>query len=205
MDYIHATNYNALLTRKCTCGGNGEMLCDFVADFVVRCSKCHLSTHAYVSPEAAATHWNSGDDIMQKPLDILIDDLDSNLQGEIVAIWLDEDCAWITQQCCDFGEAIIEYTDKLLIVEHHGGAISIDHCNGYNPKVYNERISPRSGEKIQFDHAVVTEGRQVIRLEFRWHDTWLTIAALENTLVISRDITPWGEFFSSADGDYSLK
>lgn len=190
MDYTHVDDYNQLLTRKCSCGGNAEMLCDFVADFVVRCSKCHLSTHAYVSPEAAATHWNSGNDIMQKPLNILIDDLDSNLQGEIVAIWLDDDRTWITQQRCDFGAAIIEYTDKLLIIEHHDGTISIDHCSGYNPKVYIECISPRSGEKIQFDHAVVTEGRKVIRLEFRWHDMRLTIAALENTLVISRDITP---------------
>ena len=46
--------FNHLLTRKCSCGGEPEMIVDFVADFEVRCSKCHLSTHAYIKPEDAA-------------------------------------------------------------------------------------------------------------------------------------------------------
>jgi len=38
MDHNHCDMYNHLLTRTCRCGGNAEMLIDFVDDFVVRCS-----------------------------------------------------------------------------------------------------------------------------------------------------------------------
>ena len=47
--YHHADFYNNQIKRKCTCGGAPEMLCDFVGDFIVRCKKCHISTHAYIT------------------------------------------------------------------------------------------------------------------------------------------------------------
>ena len=33
MDFNHCDMFNHLLTRKCSCGGDPEMLIDFVADF----------------------------------------------------------------------------------------------------------------------------------------------------------------------------
>ena len=204
MDYIHANIYNDLLTRKCACGGTGKMLCDFVADFVVRCSNCHLSTHAYIGPENAAAHWNTADDIMPDPLEILLDDINGNLQGDVIAIRLCDDREFLAQQSCDFTAAVIEYADKLFHIEADSDCISIDRCSDYNPKFYCEIISPKAGEKIIFDHTIVTKDKQIKRLEFRWNDTYLTIAALENTLVISRDIVPYGEVSPSIDGDYPL-
>ncbi len=41
MDYCYSPAYDDLLTRRCRCGGAGEMLIDNVTDFVVRCSSCH--------------------------------------------------------------------------------------------------------------------------------------------------------------------
>jgi len=190
MDYVHAKSYNDLLTRKCTCGGTGEMLCDFVADFVVRCSSCHLSTHAYIEPEHAAAHWNAADDIMSNPLNILLDDINGNLHGEVIAIRLRDDCEYLTQQSCAFSAAVIEYADKLFMIEADGNYISIDDICGYNKEIYCKIIFPNVGDKILFDYAVVTKNDQIKRLEFRWNDTYLTISALKNTLVISRDIVP---------------
>lgn len=190
MDYVHVKNYNDLLTRKCTCGGNGEMLCDFVADFVVRCSRCHLSTHAYIELENAAAHWNAADDIMSDPLNILLDDINGNLHGEVIAIRLRDDCEYLTQQSCVFSAAVIEYADKLFMIEADGNYISIDDICSYNKEIYYKIIFPNIGDKILFDYAVVTKNDQIKRLEFRWNDTYLTISALKNTLVISRDIVP---------------
>ena len=48
------------LTRKCACGGEGELLLDFVSDFVVRCKNCKKSTWANMIALDAIEEWNSG-------------------------------------------------------------------------------------------------------------------------------------------------
>lgn len=48
------------LARKCACGGNGELLLDFVSDYVVRCNKCKMSTHAHMIAVEAIKEWNDG-------------------------------------------------------------------------------------------------------------------------------------------------
>ena len=108
MDFNHCDMYNHLLTRKCSCGGDPEMLIDFVADFEVRCSKYHRSTHAYIGPENAAKHRNDGDDIMEEPLHIFWDNPEGYLQGEVVAIHISDDCfCGISHQSCDFEELVL--------------------------------------------------------------------------------------------------
>ena len=205
MDYVHANYYNDLLTRKCTCGGAGEMLCDFVDDFVVRCSRCHISTHAYIGPENAAAHWNTADDLMPSPLDILLDDVNGNLCGEIVSIRLSDDYEFLTQQSCDCYAAVIEYTDKLFMIEAEENCISINRINGCSSSLYCKIISPKAGERILFANAVVEDNMQIRRLDFRWNETYLTISALGSILVISRDIVPYGELSPAVDGDHPLR
>ena len=48
------------LTSKCTCGGEGELLLDFVSDYVVRCKNCKKSTWAEMVAEDAIKEWNAG-------------------------------------------------------------------------------------------------------------------------------------------------
>lgn len=101
IDFNHRDVYNHLLTRTCICGGKAEMIVDSAADFEARCSMCHLSTHAYRKPEAAAAHWNNSDDIMDSPLHIFWDDPEAYLEGEIAAIYIsDEGFSKISQQGC---------------------------------------------------------------------------------------------------------
>jgi hypothetical protein len=153
MDFNHCDMYNHLLTRKCTCGGDPEMIIDFVADFEVRCSKCHLSTHAYIKPEDAVKHWNDGDDIMEKPLHIFWDDPEGYLQGEVVAIHISDDVFWgISHRSCDFVEAVFEYKDKMYSIEHESsgedGSINIGSLSSFNPEVYRHIVKPADGETI---------------------------------------------------------
>ncbi|MBO7292408.1 MAG: hypothetical protein J6V07_00560, partial [Clostridia bacterium] len=48
------------LTRKCPCGGDGELLLDFASDYVVRCQSCKRSTWAEMVAENAIKEWNEG-------------------------------------------------------------------------------------------------------------------------------------------------
>ena len=204
MDFNHCDMYNHLLLRKCSCGGEPEMIIDFVDDFEARCSKCHRSTHAYMRPEDAAKHWNDGDDIMEKPLHIFWDDPQGYLQGEVVAIHIaDDEFDPITQQSINFMEAIIEYTDKKLCVEHDHGTIDIGRISSFNPEIYRYVIRPASGETIKFD-SIVSANRNVVRLEYRWNKSWLFITTELDNLVIARDIVPFDEVSPSIDGEYPL-
>lgn len=49
------------ITRKCSCGGEGELLLDFVSDYVVRCKSCGKSTRAELYAIRAIEDWNQGD------------------------------------------------------------------------------------------------------------------------------------------------
>lgn len=57
-NYLHVFGCEHLLNRKCQCGGTGELLLDFVSDYVVRCNKCHISTDAKQSATQAIDSWN---------------------------------------------------------------------------------------------------------------------------------------------------
>ncbi len=49
------------LKKKCPhCDGDGEILLDFVSDYVVRCKKCKHSTYAGMNLIDAITDWNNG-------------------------------------------------------------------------------------------------------------------------------------------------
>ena len=204
MDFNHCDVYNHLLTRKCSCGGDPEMIIDFVDNFEARCSRCHRSTHTYMKPEDAAKHWNDGDDIMDRPLNIFWDDPKRHLQGEVVAIHIaDDEFEPVTQQSINFGEAIIEYTDKKLRIEHDNGTINIGRISSFNPDQYRYTIRPSNGETIKFDNIILEDDR-VVRLEYRWNDSWLSIVAEQHNLVIAKDIVPYGEESPSIDGEYPL-
>lgn len=50
------------LKQKCPhCGGTGEILLDFVKDYVVRCKNCKRSTYAGMNLIDAITDWNNGE------------------------------------------------------------------------------------------------------------------------------------------------
>lgn len=59
--YNYVFGLDRLLTRKCDCGGTGEVLLDFVSDYVVRCNKCKKSTYAEMMVANAIEKWNSGE------------------------------------------------------------------------------------------------------------------------------------------------
>lgn len=59
--YNHVYGVERLLTRKCDCGGTGEVFLDFVADYVVSCNACKKSTWAGMNAIDAIDDWNKGE------------------------------------------------------------------------------------------------------------------------------------------------
>lgn len=58
--YNHVLGSERHLKRICDCGGEGELLLDFVSDYVVGCKKCKKSTWAQMIAQNAIDEWNSG-------------------------------------------------------------------------------------------------------------------------------------------------
>ena len=60
--YNYVLGCRRYLKSKCPhCGGDGEILLDFVDDYVVRCKQCKKSTIANMELRFAIEDWNDGD------------------------------------------------------------------------------------------------------------------------------------------------
>ena len=60
--YNYVFGLDRFLEKKCPiCGGDGEILLDFVSDFVVRCKQCKKSTYAEMEVRHAIENWNNGE------------------------------------------------------------------------------------------------------------------------------------------------
>ena len=58
--YHRVLGSERFLTGKCNCGGEGELLLDFVSDYVVRCRRCKHSTYAKMIAIEAIEEWKAG-------------------------------------------------------------------------------------------------------------------------------------------------
>lgn len=59
--FNHMFGFERLIKRRCDCGGEGELLIDFVSDYVVRCKACKKSTWAGMNVQDAIDDWNNGE------------------------------------------------------------------------------------------------------------------------------------------------
>lgn len=60
--FNNVLGFYRFIKSKCPlCGGDGEILLDFVYDYVVRCKSCKKSTCAEMQLRHAIEHWNNGE------------------------------------------------------------------------------------------------------------------------------------------------
>ena len=60
--YNNILGFDRFISSKCPiCGGDGEILLDFVCDYVVRCKSCKKSTFAEMQIRHAIENWNNGE------------------------------------------------------------------------------------------------------------------------------------------------
>ena len=59
--YLRVFGAERHITQKCACGGEGELLLDFIDDYVVKCKHCNKSTYAEINANSAIENWNNGE------------------------------------------------------------------------------------------------------------------------------------------------
>ena len=60
--YNYVFGFDRFIKAKCPlCGGDGEILLDFVSDYVVRCKQCKKSAYAEMQIRHAIENWNKGE------------------------------------------------------------------------------------------------------------------------------------------------
>lgn len=59
--YIPIPCFERHIERKCSCGGQGQVMLDRVDDFFVRCEKCHRATWSQWHLPSVIEEWNNGD------------------------------------------------------------------------------------------------------------------------------------------------
>jgi hypothetical protein len=180
-----------LITRKCTCGGNGELFIDFVSDYLVRCNKCHLSTFANQCACDAIEEWNDGSDLIEfadlpeeqfwhvcdRPAEyIVIDDHFQRLANDTV-------------RC----NSLIVNIDgqKFMITSRYAGNGKNDFCfetlSSFDPEMWPLKIDATMNSPILFLKKEINSDRGSSLL-FSIGDRFLTISAEKTCLIISPDM-----------------
>ncbi len=164
--------------RTCRCGGRPELILDFVQDFEVRCQSCHTSTMAYMKMADAIRAWESGETPVK--MDLLIDDVEGALSGELEYVVIDNDWDFrmLSKQSCEGSSVTLKFMDKpyLLWLE---GPYSLDmlkviDCDPENGK----KLTPPEGTSASL-LGIQYLGRYPRALKYRWGDRYLYISAGE--------------------------
>ena len=192
MPFHHVDGLAEQIKRKCRCGGDPEMISDFVDDFVVRCKKCHISTMAFMKPEQAIEHWEQ-EDTVPPPLDLIIDDVDGSLAGEVRFMAVSkEDAVQYNAQSCDCPEIIITMRDRTFSAEHeeHGedGAIGLDELYPITDTSHYHIVAPPSEGVFEFIKARFAEDGTVEGLKYRYGDGYVFIFASEYDLILTKSV-----------------
>ena len=144
---------NHLLTRKCTCGGEGEIVIDFVHDYAVRCKKCHTSTWASMCLIDAILDWNAWEIPIQ--LDTGEEDLIAQLAKEPVSfIDVSTEGFWLAKaSLCDAESVMVVFSDCAYNITSQCTAdgnydFSVSKYSSYNKNRFGMRITSWEGKDI---------------------------------------------------------
>ena len=152
--YSRVYGLERLITRKCTCGGTGEIIIDFVSDFGIRCNKCHLGTYANQCVCDAINEWNDGSGLIEigeypeeefrtfchEPVEFIVLRRSYGLQ--------ENDSLRCDSIIAQFGD------HRFKIYARYVGSGKYDFCfekiSGFNPKFWPEKISAKKNGPISF-------------------------------------------------------
>lgn len=186
------------LTRTCDCGGEGEILMDFVGDYLVRCKSCHKSTWAEMCLIDAIDSWNRG----EPPIEL---DTDAEMFAALAAkepiryIDVAKRGFWyVDDNLCDADDVMVVFADCAYRIscvrtgeDQYDFAFSC--CGDYNAEFYGERITAWEAEEIRcLGFETDEDGRG---LRFAVDDAWLLVTPRDMSLMVG--FTCWdteGEF-----------
>lgn len=167
--YIPIKGYERYIHRKCSCGGNAELMFDHVADFFIRCTKCHQATWATFVIEEVINDWDQG--LIEATINTPEEDFQKYIDQPIKYIDLSEDAHCYDDNLYECESIVIAIGDTFFGVESQ--RIDADRFgfvfqeySGYSGESWPLRVSPKSGESISFIRKEEEEAMyQVLRLQ----------------------------------------
>ena len=169
--------------RTCRCGGRPELIMDFVQDFEVRCRSCHVCTMAYMNREDAIRAWENGETAGKT--DLLIDDVEGALSGELEYILIDndEDFRMLSKESCETESVLLKFKgDPKPLCLEGPYALEMSKIKQYNPASY-KKLTPSEGTSASLMD-VQYLGRYPRALKYRWGNRYLYLTAGEESVVV---------------------
>ncbi len=117
--------FERYVTRKCECGGEPELMLDFVYDFYLRCPKCHRATWDTFDLQYVIDDWNNGE--TPRVQERLITDGEiffNHAEDPVHYIVLDENPWFSNTNLCDSDYVFVCIGDEIFKIgsqfEHEG-------------------------------------------------------------------------------------
>ncbi len=186
--YSRVYGLERLITRKCTCGGTGEIIIDFVSDFGIRCNKCHLGTYANQCVCDAIDEWNTGTGLIEigeypeEEFKTFCHEPVEYIAVERYYGQQEKDSIKCQSIIAQFGK------HSFKIYARYIGGGKYDFCfrtiSGFNPEFWPKTISAKKNGPISFMRKYDSLDKKSI-LVFRVGEQILSICAEREHLVIS--------------------
>ena len=166
-----------LLRAKCKCGGEGEVLLDFVSDYIVRCKKCHASTYADMCMATAINDWNKQK--LPCVVDTDMEEFYEKLKNEKVQyIAFDkEEAYFLDDNLCDVPQAIIVFEKTWFLLSgarvRNGRKAFAAERGGYIRDKFTGEIRASNDEQITFLHKECEFGTP--KMYFKMDDAMLGV------------------------------
>lgn len=171
--------------RRCSCGGEPEIIADRNADESIRCKVCHLGTCWQDGREDSVRDWNEQIDL--RKVETFRDHLPRNLYGDLAAICIrrDEqevDFYGLSDKEQRFNEAVLVYPDRLVKMEcccsKQGATAEFEPLSAFNREVYCCDILPPEGKTMRVSGVLFREeDGEPMGLALRWGSGWMHIVA----------------------------
>lgn len=145
--------FNRHIKRKCACGGQGELMIDFVSDFYIRCNKCHKSTWATYEVKSVIDDWNEGE--TETEIELSRERFMALLDNDVNYIALDEHSICYDDNMWDSSSLIISIGNSLFKLESQRiGDDKYDfeyhELSDYNKSMWPNLVVPTSEQGIRF-------------------------------------------------------
>lgn len=191
-----------LLTRRCTCGGEGEVMLDFVEDFIVRCKRCHASTWAHMSASDALDDWNNAHTPVEHHtgFERLCRDLSSK-DIEYIAL-SDNGFRAYDDDLFESRSVVISFAEDrhYLLSSQYSCAnlieLSAENLTGYNRDLYSRVIYPSPNGSISFVGFDEPPRRNYLRLAL--DDTQIVLTAGTDCAIMVGISCPDSELYNKS-------
>ena len=144
-----------LISRKCSCGADAEIIIHFTGDYLVRCEKCHKSTWAGMCLIDAIEEWEAGETPIQ--LDTGEEELIKQAAKErIKAIEVSKEGFWLAKaSLCDTEQVRVVFDECFFVITSQRTGddtydFAVSKCDGRVKNVLGKIITSWEDKEMQF-------------------------------------------------------